>query len=144
MRVRGQKTDNLIARDAHADGAADRLARDLAGDHVGVAGREAAEELQDGDLQLRGCVGVDAVVGLDDDEALAVGGAERGVEAGGGVAQGAGVGGEGRGEASGVEAGGGWGGLVHDAEVAEVVEHLDLGGGEGGFAVVLAEVEATE
>ena len=129
VRVRGQETDDLIARDAHAHGATDGLARDFAGDHVGVAGREAAEELQDGDLELRGGVSVNAVVGLDDDEAFAVGGAHSGFEPGGDAAEGAGVGGEGRGEAGGVEAAGGRGGLVDDAEVAEVFEHLDLCGG---------------
>lgn len=34
-------------------------------------------------------------------------------------------------------------GLVDEAEVSEVVEHLRLGRGEIGFAVVLAELEAT-
>ena len=59
----------MIGGDAHADGAADGFAGDLAGDHVGVAGNEAGEELEDGDLEVGGGVGVDAVVGFDDDEA---------------------------------------------------------------------------
>lgn len=33
---------------------------------------------------------------------------------------------------------------MDDAEVAKVVEHLDLRGGQGCFAVVLAEFEAAE
>lgn len=144
MGVRGEEADDLLARDPQAHGASDGFPGDFAGDHVRVPCGEAGEELQDGDLQLRGCVSVDAVVGLDDDEAFAVGGAEGGVEARGGGAQGAGVGGEGRGEAGGVEAGGGGGVLVDDAEVGEVVEHLELGGGERCFAVVLAEFEAAE
>ena len=93
MRVRGEETDNLLARDAHSDGAADGLACDFTGDHVGISRLEVDEELEDGDLQVRGGVGVDAVVCLDDDEAVAVGGAEGAVEAGGGGAQGASVGG---------------------------------------------------
>jgi len=64
---------------------------------------------------------------------------------GGDGAEGGAVGGQGCGEAGRVEAGGG--GvvvLVDDAEVAEVVEHLDLRGRQGRFAVVLAELEAAE
>ena len=34
--------------------------------------------------------------------------------------------------------------MVDEAEVAEVVEHGELGLGEVGFAVVLAELEAAE
>lgn len=81
MGVGGQESDDLVAGDAHGDGAADGLARDLAGHHVRVARREPAEQLQDGDLQRRGRVRVDAVVGLDHEEAFAVGGAERVLEA---------------------------------------------------------------
>ena len=43
-----------------------------------------------------------------------------------------------------MEVGGGGGGLVDDAEVAEVEEHLGLGGGEVGFAVGEAEFEGAE
>ena len=50
MRVRGEETDDLVAGDAHADGAADGLAGDFSGNHVGVLGAEAGEELDDGDL----------------------------------------------------------------------------------------------
>ena len=144
MCVRSQESDDLFAGDTHADGAADGFPSDLPRDHVRVAGGEAGEELEDGNLQLRGCVSVDAVVGLDDNEAFAVGGAEGGVEAGRDAAEGAGVGGEGCGKARGVEARGRGGALVHDAEVAKVVEHLELGAGEGRFAVVLAKFEAPE
>ena len=70
--MRGEVADDLIARDAHANSPADGLARDFAGDHVGIARDEAGEELEDGDLQVRGCVSVDAVVGFDDDEALVI------------------------------------------------------------------------
>lgn len=126
--MRGQKADDLIARDAHAHRAADGLACDFAGYHVRVAGREPAEELQDGDLQLRGGVSVEAVVRLDDNEALAVGGAESVFKSGGYAAEGAGVGCEGRGETSRVETAGGGGWLVDYAKVTEVFEHLDLGG----------------
>ena len=51
MGVRAEVGDNLVARNAHADGAADGLARNLPSDHIGVAGRKAGEELQDGDLK---------------------------------------------------------------------------------------------
>ena len=40
--------------------------------------------------------------------------------------------------------GGGGGGLVDYTEVAEVLEHLGLGGGEVCFAVGEAEFEGTE
>ncbi len=59
----------MIGCDAHADGAADGFAGDFAGDHVRVAGYEAGEELEDGDLEVGGGVGVDAVVCFYDDEA---------------------------------------------------------------------------
>lgn len=144
MGVRGQETNDLLAGDTHAYSAADGFPGDFAGDHIRVAGGEAGEELEDGDLQLRGRVSVNAIICLDDDEAFAVCGAEGGVEAGGDAAEGTGVGGEGCSEAGGVEARGGGGALVDDAEVAEVIEHLELGGGEGGFAVVLAEFEAAK
>lgn len=144
MRVRGEKADDLFTCNPHDHRAPDGFPRDFAGDHVRVPCGEAGEELQNSDLQLRGCIGVDAVVGLDDDEAFAVGGAEGGVKACGGGAEGAGVRGEGCGEAGGVEARGGEGALVDDAEVGKVVKHLELGGGEGRFGVVLAEFEAAE
>lgn len=89
----GEIAYDLVARDAHADGAADRLAGHFAGDHVRIACYEAGEELQDGDLEVGGGVGVDAVVGFDDNEpAVFLGGGSegRGAEA-------AGVGGEGSG-----------------------------------------------
>ena len=127
--MRGEETYDLIARNAHRHRPADRLPRDLARHHVRVPGRQTGEELQDGDLQLGRCIGVHTVVGLDDNEALAIGGAERVVEAGGDAAQGAGVGGQGRGEPGRVKAAGGRGVLVDDAEVGEVFEHLSLGGG---------------
>ena len=93
--MRAEKGDDLLARDAHCHRATDRLPCDLAGDHVGVASGEAAEELEDGDLQGGGGVGVDAVVSLDDNVAWALGGgAEGGGEVGRG-AEGIGVGGEG-------------------------------------------------
>lgn len=50
MSVGGEETDDLVAGDAHANGAADRFSCDLASDHVGVAGHEASEKLYDGDL----------------------------------------------------------------------------------------------
>ena len=69
MGVGGEVAYDLVARDAHADGAADGLAGDFSGDHVWIARYEAGEELQDGDLEVGGGVGVDSVVGLYDDEA---------------------------------------------------------------------------
>ena len=93
MGVGGEVAYDLVARDAHADGAADGLAGDFSGDHVWIARYEAGEELQDGNLEVGGGVGVDAVVGLDDDEAAVFlcGGSE------GGGAEATGVGGEGGG-----------------------------------------------
>ena len=93
MGVGGEVADDLVARDAHADGAADGFAGHFSGDHVGVARYEAGEELQDGDLEVGGCVGVDAVVGFNDDEAAVFVG--RGGK--GGRSEAAGVGGEGGG-----------------------------------------------
>ena len=120
--VGGEVADDLVARDAHADGSPDGFARYFSRDHVGVAGDEAGEEAEDGDLEVRGRVGVDAVVGFDDDEAAVfVGGGGEG-----GGTEAAGVGGEGGGEAGWVEVGGVRGFLVDDAEVAEVLEHLGL------------------
>ena len=59
----------MIGSDAHAYSAADGFAGDFAGDHVWVAGYEAGEQLEDGDLEVGGCVGVDTVVGFNDNEA---------------------------------------------------------------------------
>ena len=89
----GEVAYDLVARDAHADGAADGLAGYFSGDHVWIARYEAGEELQDGDLKVGGGVGINAVVGLDDDEAAVF--ICRGREGGG--AEAAGVGGEGGG-----------------------------------------------
>lgn len=138
--MRGEIAYDLIARDAHADGAADGLARHFSGDHVWVPRYEAGEELQDGDLEVGRCVGVDAVVGFDDDEAavLVRGGCE------GGGAEAAGVGGEGGGEAGWVEVAGVRGGLVYDAEITEIFYHVDLGVRELRFTVWEAEFEGAE
>lgn len=73
MRVRGQERDDLLRRDTHPHRPSDGLARQFSRHHVRVAGRETAEEGEDGDLEGRGCVGVDPVVGLDYDEAAVVG-----------------------------------------------------------------------
>ncbi len=70
VRVGLQVADDLVGGDAVLDGAADAVARDAPGDHVGEARGELGEEAQDGDLQGRRGVCVQAVVGLDDDEAL--------------------------------------------------------------------------
>ena len=43
VRVRVEEIDDLIARDAHADGPPDRFARHFAGNHVRVAGGQAGE-----------------------------------------------------------------------------------------------------
>lgn len=51
VRMRAEEADDLVTRYAHADGTAHAVARDPAGDHVRVAGGEAAEELEDGDLE---------------------------------------------------------------------------------------------
>lgn len=72
MRVRGQVADDLLGRDAHADGAPDRFPRDLAGNHVGVPCLQTGEELEDGDLERGVGVGVNAVVGLYHNEAAAI------------------------------------------------------------------------
>ena len=147
--MRGEEGDDLLRGDAHADGAADGFARDFARDHVWVAGVEADEELEDGNLELAGGVGVDSVVCFDDDEAFAsvAGGGGEGVggEIGeGAAAEGAGVGGEGCGETGRVEGGGGWGGLEDYTKVAQIEKHLGLSGGECGFVVGLAEFEGAE
>ena len=138
--VGGEVADDLVARDAHAHGAADGLARHFARDHVWVAGDEAGEELEDGDLEVGRGVGVDAVVGFDDDEAAVFfgGGGE------GGGSEATAVGGEGRGEAGRVEVAGVGGFLVDDAEVAEVLEHLGLSLRQFGFAVWKAEFKGAK
>lgn len=69
MGVGAEVAYDLVARDAHADGSPDGLAGYFAGDHIGIPGYQAGEELQDGDLEVGRGVGVDAVVGFDDDEA---------------------------------------------------------------------------
>ena len=102
MGVGGEVGNYLIGCDAHGDGFADGFARDFAGDHVWVADLKTGKELEDGYLEVRGCVGVDAVVCFDNDEADGVargGGGE-------GRAEAAGIGGEGCGEAGGVKDGG--------------------------------------
>lgn len=75
----------MVSGDAHGDSTADGFASEFPGDHVGVAGRQPGEEFEEGDLEVRGGVGVDTVVGLDDDEAAGlVGcGGEGGAEASG-------------------------------------------------------------
>ncbi|KAA8577011.1 hypothetical protein EYC84_007027 [Monilinia fructicola] len=145
VRVRGEVADDLVRGDAVGDGEADRLARDAAADHVGVAAVELGEEGEDGDLQGGVGVGVETVVGLDDDEAFLAGGRlGRGVEGGRDGAQGAGVRGERRGEARGEELRGRRGGEVDEPEVDEVAEHVVLGVGEGRRAVCAAELEGAE
>lgn len=113
--------------------------------------------MEDGDLEFGGGVGVDAVICFDYNKpfsvsatAAVVGGGEgRGgraedgvVEAGGDTAKSASVGRESCRETGGIKARGRGRVLVDDAEVGEVVEHLDLGWGQGCFAVGLAEFEA--
>ena len=51
MGVRRQVADDLVGRDAEADGAADRVARQAARDHAREAQVEVGEEGQDGDLE---------------------------------------------------------------------------------------------
>ena len=121
MCVRAQEADDLLARDAHAHSATDGFTSNFARNHVWVPSADAGEEVEDGDLQLRGGVGVDAIVSLDDDESLiTICGAEGVVETCGDAAEGTGVGCEGRGEARRVEARGLGAGLVDYSEVAKV------------------------
>lgn len=70
----------LVACDAHADGSADGFAGYFPGDHIGIASYEASEKLDNGDLETGRGVGVDAIVGFDNDEASIVvcGGGEGG------------------------------------------------------------------
>ncbi len=95
--------DDLITGNTHRDGATDGITSNLARYHIGIASGKAGEKLQDSDLELGGCVSVDAVIGLDDDEAFSLAGAESVVEAGGYAAEGAGIGGQRRCEARWVE-----------------------------------------
>ena len=88
VRVRGEVGDDLVGGDAGVDGAFDGLLGDFGGHEVGVAGTEVREEGEEGDLERRGRVGVEAEVGLEDDEAR-----DRGAAGGGGGRDGAGVGG---------------------------------------------------
>ena len=63
------RTD-LVGRDAVAQSALDAVARDLTRDKVGEPALEMDEEVDDGDLERVGRVGVDLVVGLEHEEAL--------------------------------------------------------------------------
>ena len=142
MGVSIKEGDDLVGRYAHGNCTANRLPCYLPGHHVWVPGRQAGEELEDGDLKGGGCVCIDPVVCFDDDEAVGrFGGGGRAngvVEACRGVAKGVCVGGQSRGEASRVEATGVRGGQVDKSEIAKVFEHVDLSVGESGFAVILA------
>lgn len=138
-----QIADDLVGGDAVLDGAADALAGDAAGDHVRVAGGQLREEGQDGDLQRRRCVCVEAVVGLDDDEALAPRGGG-GVEAAGDGAESGRVGCQGRGEACGEDLGGRGRVHVYQAEVREIGEHGPLRVAQHAGAVGQAELEGAE
>lgn len=98
-------------------------------------------------------VGIQTIIRFNHDEAgpigiIAViwsgGGVDSGVEANGGVAQCAGIGGEGCSEAGGIEIRALRRGAVNDAVVAQVSQHFGLGRGEVGFAIGLAELEAAE
>lgn len=80
--VGGEVGDDLVGGDAELDGLADRGAGDAAGDHVGEAHLQLGEEGEDGNLQRRLRVGVQAVVGLDDYGALLAVGAAAGSAAG--------------------------------------------------------------
>jgi len=100
----GKEGDNLFRGYAECDCTANRLAGYFSGDHIGIAGVYAGEELEDSDLELRCCVCVDAVIGLDDNEALAICGAESIVKASGDAAKGTRIRCECCGKAGGVEA----------------------------------------
>ncbi|KAG7148191.1 hypothetical protein HYQ46_002944 [Verticillium longisporum] len=65
--VGGEVGDDLVGCDAKVNGLADGLASQTTGHHAWELDGEVAEEREDGDLQLRRCVRVDPVVGLDDD-----------------------------------------------------------------------------
>lgn len=128
MGVGFEVLDDLRRRDAQLDGFADGMPGDFSRDEVGEAGAEAGEEREDGDLEEGVGVGVDAVVSLDDDEALGGRAAADGGLAAGVLREGAGVRGEGHGETGGVEGGGVSARAVDYAELGEVLEHLELGG----------------
>ena len=161
VRVGGQVADDLVGGDAGRDGALDTGFADLAGYEVGVSGLEVREEGEEGGLQGRRGVGVEAVVGFDDEEALGCVGdgsggpgvrgcfeRGRGVGEGSGgeVGGGGGFGGKSCGEAGGIEVVG-WGGasgvegLVNDAEVGEILKDAALGRVEVGGGVGEAELE---
>ena len=136
----GEVAYDLIACDAHTDGSADGFPGHFPRDHVGIAGDQAGEELEDGYLEIGRGVGVDAVIGFDDDEAsTAISGGSEGRRP-----EATGVGGEGGGEASGVEVAGVRRGLVDDAEVTEILQHIGLSLREIGFTVREAEFEGAE
>lgn len=97
--------DDLRGGDAQFYGFADGVAGYFSGDEVGEAGAEAGEEGENGDLEEGVCVGVEAVVGFEDDEVFGVGAAADVGLFGCALGEGAGVRGEGYGEARGVEGG---------------------------------------
>lgn len=140
MRVGCEVGYDLIGSDTHANGPTYRLARYFPSHHVGVPRYESCEELEDGDLKVRGCVCVDTVIRFDYNKAAVC--LCRGGEGGG--AQTAGVGGQGCGEAGGVKVGGFRRSFIDYTEVAQIMEHLALGRGEVGFAVGNAELERAE
>ncbi len=72
MRVRGEVRDDLVGGDALRDGALDGGFGEAARDEVREARGEAREKVQDADLEDAVRVGVEAVVGFDDDVAFAV------------------------------------------------------------------------
>ena len=76
----GEVAYDLIACDAHTDSSADGFAGYFSSHHVRITCNQAGEKLQDGDLEVGGGVGVDTVVGFDDNEApiLVCGGSEGG------------------------------------------------------------------
>ena len=116
MCVSGEVANYLIACDAHADGPADGFASHFPGDHVGIAGYEACEKLENGDLEIGRGVGVDAVVGFDNDEASI--GICRGSE---GRPKATGVGSKCCGQTGWIEVSGVRIGLVDNAEIAKVL-----------------------
>jgi hypothetical protein len=152
--VHGEVGDDLVGVDAVAERPSHGLAGDVSGHHVREPGPEVHKEVENRDLERRVRVRVHAVVGLQDDEPATrtatatatehVTLADGVVHGGGGGAAGAGVGGEGGGETGGVEAAGGGLALIDEAVVAQVLEHLDLSGAEGGEGVVAAELERAE
>ena len=68
----GEVAYDLIACDAHTDGSADGFAGYFSCNHVGIACYEAGEKLEDGNLEVRRCICIDSVVGLDDNEASVI------------------------------------------------------------------------